>query len=76
MSNNEYRMSKEGILPAVSFWVERSILLKGLSKAKPHFDILRFDIRYSAVRCLKNLDHRNSQFDPMGDNNLLSLIRA
>jgi hypothetical protein len=30
-----------------------SILLKGLSKAKPHFDILRFDIRYSAVRCLQ-----------------------
>ena len=28
-----------------------SILLKGLSKAKPPFDILRFDIRYSAVRC-------------------------
>jgi hypothetical protein len=26
------------------------ILLKRLSKAKPHFDILRFDIRYSAVR--------------------------
>ncbi len=53
-------MSKECILPVVSFpsrasgsndRVERSILLKGLSKAKPHFDILRFDIRYSAVRC-------------------------
>jgi hypothetical protein len=26
MSNNEYRMSKEGILPVVSFCVERSIL--------------------------------------------------
>jgi hypothetical protein len=25
--------------------------LKRLSEAKPHFDILRFDIRYSAVRC-------------------------
>jgi len=24
---------------------------KGLSKAKPPFDILRLDIRYSAVRC-------------------------
>ena len=24
---------------------------KRLSKAKPPFDILRFDIRYSAVRC-------------------------
>ena len=24
---------------------------KGLSKAIPPFDILRFDIRYSAVRC-------------------------
>ena len=26
------------------------ILLKRLSKAKPHFNILRFDIRYSTVR--------------------------
>jgi hypothetical protein len=34
-------MSKEGI---------RSILLKGLSKAKPPFVILRFAIGYSAVR--------------------------
>jgi hypothetical protein len=25
---------------------------KRLSAAKPSFDILRFDIRYSAVRCL------------------------
>ena len=25
---------------------------KRLSKAKPHFEILRFDIRYSAVRFL------------------------
>ena len=50
--------------------------IKGLSEAKPHFDILRFDIRYSAVRCLINLDHRNNQFDPLGDINLLSLIRA
>ncbi len=39
--------------------IERPILMtlrfiyfkKRLSKAKPHFDILRFDIRYSAVRC-------------------------
>ncbi len=50
--------------------------IKRLSKAKPHFEILRFDIRNSAVRCLINLDHRNSQFDPMGDINLLSLIRG
>gem|GEM_PF-1277145 len=34
-------MSKECIL---------SILLKRLSEAIPPFDILRFDIRYSAVR--------------------------
>ncbi|CAB1079785.1 hypothetical protein D1AOALGA4SA_7489 [Olavius algarvensis Delta 1 endosymbiont] len=34
-------MSKECIL---------SILLKKLSKAIPPFDILQFDIRYSAVR--------------------------
>ena len=27
-----------------------SALLKRLSKAKPSFEILRFDIRYSAVR--------------------------
>jgi hypothetical protein len=46
MSNTEYRMSKECIL---------SILLKGLSKAKPSFEILRFDIRYSAVRCLNQI---------------------
>ena len=26
-----------------------------LSKAKPPFDILRFDIRYSAVRCFDQL---------------------
>ena len=43
------QVSKECILPVVSFCVERSILLKGLSKAKPHFEILRFDIRNSAV---------------------------
>ena len=41
MSNNECRMSKGCILS----------ILKRLSKAKPPFDILRFDIRYSAVRC-------------------------
>ncbi len=28
---------------------------KRLSKAKPPFDILRFDIRYSAVRCSGHL---------------------
>jgi hypothetical protein len=28
---------------------------KRLSKAKSHFDILRFDIRYSAVRCSGHL---------------------
>ena len=28
---------------------------KRLSKAKPHFDILRFDIRHSAVRCSGHL---------------------
>jgi hypothetical protein len=28
---------------------------KRLSKAKPSFDILRFDIRYSAVRCYGQL---------------------
>ncbi len=33
-------------------------------------------LRNSAVCCLINLDHRNSQFDPMGDINLLSLIRG
>jgi len=37
-------MSKEGIL---SIFYE----FKRLSKAKPSFEILRFDIRYSAVRC-------------------------
>ncbi len=42
ISNNEYRMSKECILP---------ILYERLSAAKPPFEILRFDIRYSAVRC-------------------------
>ena len=42
MSNNEYRMSKECILS----------ILKRLSEAKPSFEILRFDIRYSAVRYL------------------------
>jgi hypothetical protein len=26
-------------------------MLKELSKAKPPFKVLRFDIRYSAVRC-------------------------
>ena len=26
-------------------------LFKGMSEAKPPFKILRFDIRYSAVRC-------------------------
>ena len=40
ISNNECRMSKECILS----------ILKRLSKAKPSFEILRFDIRYSAVR--------------------------
>ena len=35
-------MSKECILS----------ILKRLSEAKPSFEILRFDIRYSAVRCL------------------------
>ena len=28
-----------------------SVYLKRQSEAKPSFDILRFDIRYSAVRC-------------------------
>ena len=28
-----------------------SVYLKRLSEAKPSFEILRFDIRYSAVRC-------------------------
>ena len=28
-----------------------SVYLKRLSEAKPPFEILRFDIRYSAVRC-------------------------
>jgi len=28
---------------------------KRLSVAIPHFDILRFDIRYSAVRCLNHI---------------------
>ena len=42
MTIDECRMSKECILPVVSFCVERSILLKGLSKAKPFFEILRF----------------------------------
>jgi len=39
--NVEYRMSKEGIL---------SFLIKRLSVAKPPFEILRFNIQYSAVR--------------------------
>jgi len=42
ISNHEYRRSKECIL---------SIFIKRLSAAKPPFEILRFDIRYSAVRC-------------------------
>jgi hypothetical protein len=33
---------------------------KRLSKTKPSFDILRFDIRYSAVRCSGQL-----RFQPM-----------
>ena len=41
--NVEYRMLKVCML---------SILIKRMSKAKPSFVILRFDIRYSAVRCL------------------------
>jgi len=40
ISNNECRMSKECILS----------ILKRLSEAKPSFEILRFDIRYFAVR--------------------------
>jgi hypothetical protein len=45
ISNHEYRMSKECILP---IFIK---IYKRLSEAKPPFDILRFDIRYSAVRC-------------------------
>jgi len=41
----EYRMSKEGIL---QFYKTRQ------SAAIPSFEILRFDIRYSAVCCLPN----------------------
>jgi hypothetical protein len=42
ISNNEGRISNvEG---------RCSVHLKGMSAAKPSFEILRFDIRYSAVR--------------------------
>jgi hypothetical protein len=37
---------------------------KRLSKAKPSFDILRFDIRHSAVRCSIKLGHQSGNFDP------------
>jgi hypothetical protein len=47
-------MSKECIL---------SILFKGLSKAKPPLEILRFDIRYSSVRCFVRIDYRNGELE-------------
>ena len=37
---------------------------KRLSKAKPHFEILRFDIQHSAVRCSNKLGYRNGNFNP------------
>ena len=44
----------------------QSVLLKGLSEAKPPFEILRFDIRNSAVRCFIHMQvHKVSgSFNP------------
>jgi hypothetical protein len=49
-------MSKECILPVVSFCVERSIFIKRLSAANPPFDIRYsiFDILRFAVQVLNN----------------------
>ncbi len=46
-SNRERNSKKENIEGMNSVYFK-----KRLSKAKPSFEILRFDIRYSAVRCL------------------------
>ena len=44
-------------------------LKKGLSEAKPSFDIRRFDIRYSAVCCSGHLKfHKVSGVPPQGEN--------
>jgi hypothetical protein len=43
--NIEYRISNVEGMYSIYF-------IKRLSAAKPSFEILRFDIRYSAVRCL------------------------
>ena len=49
-------MSKECILPVVSFCVERSILLKKRqSAAIPAFDILRFIILRFDILCKKSM---------------------
>ena len=52
LSKNEYRiMNVEGMYSARRELLCRTVYFKKrLSKAKPPFDILRFDIRYSAVR--------------------------
>ena len=49
ISNHEYRMSNIEGRHSINFY-----LLRRQSAAKPPFEILRFDIRYSAVRCLTN----------------------
>jgi hypothetical protein len=49
-------MSKEGIL---------SIFLKRQSKAIPTFEILLFDIRYSAVRCSTMFDGNRNGSDSL-----------
>ena len=46
-ANNEYR-TRNVEYRSKAFYL---FLLKRLSKAKPDFEILRFDIRDSAVRC-------------------------
>jgi len=45
-ANNEYRIMNNEFRSKVF-----CLFKKRLSAAIPHFDILRFDIRYSAVRC-------------------------
>ena len=51
-------------------------LKKRLSRAKPSFEILRFDIRYSAVRCSIQARPSKRLFDHNADINLGSLIRG
>jgi hypothetical protein len=54
--NIECRMSNIEGMNSVDY-------INGLSEAKPPFNILRFDIRYSAVRCLTKLGHRKAIYN-------------